>query len=441
MEGAIESGIRAAREVLGLKTLADCHPCAGTKGKVDNWWEKDPVVVPHDGNYAGYHVEELGVHDGMQMAGYIMQSQKGSGAGDKLYARALYLADKDDNEVVFCAVDLHSVSTYLLNEVHEILKHEGLSSRQVVLAATGTCNGPAHYLNIPLFDFLLSRYKLGKQRRFDDLLAKRLAEDIARAIRGAMNSKVPAKLGFGETKVWGASVNRSVVAFKANPDHAHWNDEGWPGHGAPAGDTHDAERFVDPRVRALAAFDGDDELIGAFATFGCHATSLGPHYEHYGRDWPGVAVANQRVALAMGAFGDISPLPAAALDAPDPSTSQGTTLRDARGAALAEGVAAAVAAAKEARKTAAIDVRTGFWGPPNDPQDISVGWPALGGSEDGRSKRTSKKYREGYRDEDAEQDDQYPKAKAWYWGYLSRPSRGCRRATRCIVWSSAITSL
>jgi hypothetical protein len=139
-------------------------------------------------------------------------------------------------------------------------------------------------------------------------------------VNQAAESAVPARLGVGVAPVWGVSRNRGYPAFLENPEANSWNIDG-PGKGAPTGLPDLSHYAIDPRVICLAAVSSDtNELLGAFATFSCHASALGIDNDQYDPDWPRVAssVAAQElatqspnkpcVALADSAGADITPM-------------------------------------------------------------------------------------------------------------------------------------
>jgi hypothetical protein len=147
------------------------------------------------------------------------------------------------------------------------------------------------------------------------------------------------------------------------------------------------QRAIDPRVTALAAFDDDDQLIACMSTFACHTTALGPGWGTYHRDWAGIAVdaverahPGSMAAFAPSALGDATPLRPedAESDIPD----QGEALATRVGGRVGEAMSQAIAQARQTAKSSRIEVRFGVWRPETA---FKVGWPLLGGAEDGRS--------------------------------------------------------
>ena len=419
MDGAVEAGIRAAYEVLGARRP---RPPRGYPSTVDPWLESPKIVtkevLAEDARatafgmgpdmasgkpMAGFAMTRLEVEDGLYMAGYGPMAEKGVDEGEPLQARALYLRGDDGSEVVFCAVDLMSASTMLTERVTRALRGLLPTPRaSLVLSGTHTHTAPGRYFGNSFYDAFAQ--SVLPNTKTDTLLVRTLVQSIIACIREAVHGAVPAKFGVGRSELWGMSTNRSLPAFEANPESEKYGRQGWQGPVAPDG-LDDRQRAVDPRVTAIAAFDDRDELVGAFCVFGCHATSLGVKHKGYSRDWPGVAAdyADQcharestdwrvrelvpaRFAIASGASGDVSPLPAEVLATDDDVEDwQNKSLRKFVGESVATKALEAVAAAKRAKVTS-LAVKAFQWNPLRN-----VGWyhaigaPLVGGAEDAQS--------------------------------------------------------
>jgi neutral ceramidase len=256
--------------------------------------------------------------DLIAMAGYSLAGKIAKGVRNPLFARALYLDDGAGNRAALCFLDLWCASRYLLYKaaLYTSTGPSGIDAAHLLLAGTHTHAGPGRYFGNTLYDTIVSNDLTG----FDAAVADGLAERIAQCVNQAAQSAVPARLGVASSSVWGVSRNRAYPAFLENKEASSWNVNG-PGQGAPEDLPNVSHYAIDPRVFCLAAVAEDTNmLLGAFATFSCHATALGPDNDQYDPDWPGVAcnlaaqeLAGQSgsrpvVALADSAGADITPM-------------------------------------------------------------------------------------------------------------------------------------
>ncbi|MEM9075096.1 MAG: neutral/alkaline non-lysosomal ceramidase N-terminal domain-containing protein [Myxococcota bacterium] len=322
--------------------------------------------------HAGFAICDLQVPGGKDMAGYGPMATKGE-VGEALYARALYLR-VDEEEIALVAVDLMGASTWLLRKTAALAD---LDEGRIVLAGTHTHTAPGRWFGAPFYDAFAHRLKVGKL--FDKTLAKHLAERIATAIHNARSAAMPATVSLGRALCHHAGSNRSYDAFCKNPEAEHW-----PAAIGVKSPAQGKERAVDPRVTVISA-RADGELVGAFATFGCHATALGVDQKTYARDWPGETIAalgdvGEKVAVAQGAGGDVSPLPPEGLD--DPKPHQGASLAKKRGAQVADAIRKALVDSEELN--AKLAVASAPWAPPRE-DHWAVGWALMGGAEDARA--------------------------------------------------------
>jgi neutral ceramidase len=254
----------------------------------------------------------------LAMAGYSLAGKIAKGTRYPLFARALYLDDGAGNVAALCFLDLWCASRYLLHKAASYTSIEPfkIDASHLILAGTHTHAGPGRYFGNTLYDTIVTSDLGG----FFPNVADRLAELIGKCVNQAAQAAVPARLGIATSNVWGVSRNRAYPAFLENPEAASWNLDG-PGQNSPEHLPDISYFAIDPRVFCLAAVSADtNTLLGAFATFSCHATALGPENDRYDPDWPRVAcsVAAQELsnpsgtkpiaALADSAGADITPM-------------------------------------------------------------------------------------------------------------------------------------
>jgi neutral ceramidase len=338
------------------------------------------------------------------MAGYSLAGKTATGVGHPLFARALYIDDGAGQTAAVCFLDLWCASRYLLytTAADPKCREVGIGAPQLILAGTHTHAGPGNYFGNRLYDFIVSSDPSGFKKK----IADDLAAGIALCVNRAANSAVPARLGVASAPVWRVSRNRAHPAFLENKEAATWNIDG-PGQGAPPDLPDVSHLAIDPRVFCIAAVsEAANTLLGAFATFSCHATALGENNNKYDSDWPGVAcnlaaqaLANPSggppiVALADSAGADITPMQCVEDHGPD--------LVQQVGQAVADGI---VQATKQAVQNAGgfslemhfIELAPSLEMPPvaciekalpkpKDRNEWAIGAPALGGAGDGHSK-------------------------------------------------------
>lgn len=315
----------------------------------------DTAPPPTRGGIGRCGVAEIDItpKDHIGLAGYSKAGKIAKGMRYPLFARSLYLEDADGHKAAVCFLDLWCASRFLLHTAAllTLTGHSGLDASQLILAGTHTHAGPGRYFGNPLYDTVVSL-----DCGFDLKVAGFLAERIAQSVNQAAQSAVPARLGIASAPVWYVSRNRAYPAFRENAEATTWNIDG-PGQGAPP-DLPEVSHFaIDPRVFCLAAVSDDThpKLLGAFATFSCHATALGLENNEYDPDWPRVAC---QVAAQQLATGDFKPMVALADSAGADITpmqcdgQHGSALVQQVGQAVAPGI---VAAARKAMQNAVAD--------------------------------------------------------------------------------------
>ncbi|MBX3458596.1 MAG: neutral/alkaline non-lysosomal ceramidase N-terminal domain-containing protein [Planctomycetes bacterium] len=266
---------------------------------------QSPSLPGQEGtSIAGASVVDITPHFGLPMAGYSTMSKSGEGRRGRLNARCLYLHEDAKRRVALCVIDQMSASRYLLAKVAQKTRATcGLSVDCIVLAGTHTHKAPGNYYGNPLYD-ALGQNSIGFDQEYADWLAERIASCIDAAVINAR----PASVGYAAAPLWGVSRNRSFPAFLKNLGCTKAKG---PTAAAPPWlpqqiDPHTA---IDPRVRVVAAYEaGSENLIGALATFGCHATTIPHKAPMYSADWMGDAQPflrqeHKRAVIAIGASG------------------------------------------------------------------------------------------------------------------------------------------
>lgn len=362
------------------------------------------------------------------MGGYSLAGKVAKRVRHPLFARALYIDDGAGHTAALCFVDLWCASRYLLYKAAEYTSAgaAGIGAAQLILAGTHTHAGPGNYFGNTLYDTIVSSDLSG----FHQATADALARGIACSVNQAAQSAVPARLGVASAPIWGVSRNRAYPAFLENKEAPTWNVDG-PGQGAPAGLPDVSHFAIDPRVFCLAAVSqATNTLLGAFATFSCHATALGELNEEVDPDWPGVACdyaaqalvdpagSEPIVALADSAGADMTPMQC--------DGAHGITLAQQAGQGVGKVIVQAARQAVQNAGPFTVDIRFVELSPslemPNvacreklPPPKSRLAWamgaPAFGGATDGHSSLFPLIVQESMVSEDFDhKDPQFPKS-------------------------------
>jgi neutral ceramidase len=265
---------------------------------------------------------------GIAMGGHSLIGRVGRGYWSRLHARAIYLEDATGHGIALVQCDLWSISGGLSDRVAQLLAVEDellaklggrrLGREQIILAASHTHHSPALYSTDPFFSSLAAT-----ESGFDAQLFEFFAHRIAWAIADAVAAARPARVYEAQQAVQLAFRNRSMPAFRRNPEALEILQENAD---LPLCDAHpeypdtEACRGVDPRVVALRVEAESGSLIAAMLFFAAHPTLISHLSTLYGADLSGaVAIQLERrmaatlagerepiVAVFNGAEGDVS---------------------------------------------------------------------------------------------------------------------------------------
>lgn len=202
---------------------------------------------------------------------------------------------------VIVPCDLPAISYALFRDV---AARTGTSSRvpaaHLLLTATHTHAGPAHYFEVPGYSGTLSTRRPG----FDDDMLTMIATRIARGVDQAFARLTPAKaLWSSRPAMWEISRNRALETFALN-GHAL---EGPAGFSCPKGEVVPlaqddviakdgacrnfprACRAIDPTVQVLEFREMNGRPMGLIGFLAMHPTVLPAHTRLWGGDVFGVA--------------------------------------------------------------------------------------------------------------------------------------------------------
>ena len=265
------------------------------------------------------------------MSGYATRNRPSEGVVNQLWAKALVIEDSGGGRVVMVTTDLVGLPKEVSEEVAARLKAKyGLKRSQILLNASHTHSGPVVWPNLKNMFFFGSEEK---ERVVQ--YAKRLTDDIVRAVDSAMADLAPAQVSRGHGSA-GFAINRRQPAkagmqLGVNP-------------GGP----------VDHDVPVLKIASPDGKLRAVLFAYACHNTTLGGDFYRICGDYAGFAAADLEKDLpgttamfAMLCGGDQNPNPRGTLEL---AQRHGKTLADEVRRVLA-GEDAPVCAARSARLT------------------------------------------------------------------------------------------
>ncbi len=199
------------------------------------------------------------------MMGFSKPEQRTSGIHTRLYSRAFIVGD-DSKRVVFVCADLLFMTPPVSLGVIEKLEDAFGSLYtydNVMLTATHTHSGPGGYCGYALYHFSI----LGFDQQNYDAIVHGIFQSIVRA-HGNLG---PGSIRISQGGVDGASMNRSIAAYNANPDA-----EGY---------AHDVDRTM-----LLLRFEKEGgQEIGMLSWFAVHATNVGKSNRLISSDHKGFA--------------------------------------------------------------------------------------------------------------------------------------------------------
>lgn len=239
------------------------------RGRLELAVQSPPVedLAHVDGLLAGVAEVDLTPPPGMPKSGHSLHARTGVGFRTRLRARVLHLR-AGSSSIALVATDLLAGSSI----VHHLVAQEVASDTDVrlpglFLGATHTHAGPGQHSGSEF----MNRHAANKSG-FDPAYTDFLVRRISGAVREAVAGRVPARLAFGSTEVWGFTRNRSLPAYVANDNVSDKRTQ-----------TQRKYAAINPWLHLLRVDDADGPL-GAFLWFSIHGTGISPHDDSYNAD-------------------------------------------------------------------------------------------------------------------------------------------------------------
>ncbi len=233
---------------------------------------------------------------GVSLFGHGPEGRVSDGYWSRLYCRAFVFLPENASSVAVVTCDLSAIGMLLQRSVAQEVSDLGILPTRLMLTATHTHAGPAHYFESTFFGDVLSSRAPG----FDPKMVSFLAQRIGCAIREAVRTAVSAQLAWGHTAVWGLTRNRSFVPFMQN-DPPYLPDPLCQAPG-PVPPLLPSERAIDPCLDVLRIDEIDHDgavvgPIGVLAFFAMHPTVLPNTNRLIGADVDGVVSRNVEQSL------------------------------------------------------------------------------------------------------------------------------------------------
>ncbi|MDX6587595.1 MAG: neutral ceramidase [Solirubrobacterales bacterium] len=230
--------------------------------------------------------------------GWVRSDAKAEGQLTRLFARSIVL-ERGDRKLALVAADLGFVPAGLVADVVDRLEDRGFGEESVIISASHTHSAPAGYANFPAFNTVAptsttpTEFELSSPA--DPVLYTFLVKRIATAIRRADSDRAPAVAGWGETKLFGVTQNRSIEAHLAM--HQVYEEFG---QGSVEQDPKGERHTIDPQVHVLRVDKvsaGRNIPIGIWSTFANHGTVVKPTFAYYNADHHAAAARLAEAAI------------------------------------------------------------------------------------------------------------------------------------------------
>ena len=216
---------------------------------------------------------------GVQLWGFGRADQLGEGLHIRLWSRAFVMAELDnpDNRLVFVSVDLGSIDHHMVLEVLENLRarfDDVYGLHNVIISATHTHAGPSGYWQSGADNALDGGFY---PQHYEAVVAG-ITESIVRAHEDMQ----PGRILINSGRLGNAGVNRSAVAYDANPaeERARYNDN-------------------TNTTMTVLRFEGREGNLGLVSWYALHPTAMNFYNKLVSGDHKGFASLSYERALGL----------------------------------------------------------------------------------------------------------------------------------------------
>jgi Neutral/alkaline non-lysosomal ceramidase, N-terminal len=232
----------------------------------------------------------------VRLTGYGNRTTVFDSVEQKLWAKALVLAQKGKPTMVWITLDLVGFPGFFADTLYtRLVQKVGLKDRaQLVVSATHTHNGPETGVLVNIFGKTLPAEQLADVKLYRDNLLDKLEKLVVEAY----SLKAAGELSWGNDQVTFA-MNRRVL------EGGKWKDFGETPNGP-----------VDHDLPVLRATDLEGKLVALLINYACHGTTLVPEHNFVHGDWMGATqdmiekkYPGSTAMVAIGCAGDSNPSP------------------------------------------------------------------------------------------------------------------------------------
>jgi hypothetical protein len=232
----------------------------------------------------------------VRLTGYGNRTSVFDSVEQKLWAKALVLAQKGKPTMVWITLDLIGFPGFFADALYaRLVQKIGLKDRaQLVVSATHTHNGPETGVLVNIFGKTLPPEQLADVKLYRD----NLLDKLEKLVVDANSSKARGKLSWALDQVTFA-MNRRVL------EGGKWKDFGETPNGP-----------VDHDLPVLRATDLEGKLVALLINYACHGTTLVPEHNFVHGDWMGATqdmiekkYPGAIAMVAIGCAGDANPSP------------------------------------------------------------------------------------------------------------------------------------
>ena len=222
---------------------------------------------------------------GVSTFGHAPDALVTDGYWSRIYCRVFVFKQETGLPLALVPCDLSAISAALHHRVSDKVK-EIVPRSRLMLTATHTHAGPAHYFESEAYGGAASSRLPG----FDDAMLEMLASRIAEGIERAHNRMRPAQIRWAHQSAWKLTRNRSLVAFLSNSPR--FEPKVQPD---PRDRLSDEERAIDPALDVLQIEETTPEThktlgpLGWLVFYAMHPTVLPSSNRLIGADIFGVA--------------------------------------------------------------------------------------------------------------------------------------------------------
>ena len=230
------------------------------------------LVYGQDHWLAGTGRKSITPKEPLMMAGYASRTTPATQKNMDLWAKVLFLQDRDGNRGVLISLDLVGIGRALSQRVCQRLQESyGLERDQIAIFTSHTHSGPVVGQNLAPMHFMLAD---PSQQKKIGAYADRLVDEIAFAVGMAVKGSRPSRIQWGSGKAAFAVNRRENKPYDAVEEKRSTGTLVGP---------------VDHDVPVLSVRDLSGKIFAIVFGYACHATTLAS--AQWDGDYPGYAQA------------------------------------------------------------------------------------------------------------------------------------------------------